>query len=81
MHAEVMRERNESINNPAGSPTLTARYRLLTKWPEFGRWRSGEILLQDEEITFQLLRGVNDLVFPRELEYQREILQTRRQEF
>lgn len=40
----------------------------------------GEILLQDEETTFQLLRGINDLVFPGELGYQREILQTRSQE-
>lgn len=37
----------------------------------------GEILLQDEEITFQLLRRVNDLVFPGELGYQKEIHHTR----
>ena len=68
-----------SINNPAGLPTLRATYGLLGKWLEFAQWKSGQILLQDEEITFQLLRGVNYLVFPGELGYQREILQTRSQ--
>ena len=80
LHAEVMRERNVRINNSAGSPTLWARYGLLGKWLKFARWKVGEILLQDEETTFEPLRGVNNLVFPGESGYQREILQTRSQE-
>jgi hypothetical protein len=67
LSAEVMNKRNDSINNPAGSPTVRVTYGLLRKWLNFGRWVSREIWVQDEQLTFQLLKEVNGLVFPKEL--------------
>lgn len=73
LHVEV-RKRNESINCQTGSSTLRVSYGSFRKWLEFARWRNVEILLEYEQIVFQLLVGVNDLAFPEELGYQREIL-------
>lgn len=51
--------RGININNPTGLLTLGATYELLQKVARISQWKHGQILLQDEEIAFQLLRGVN----------------------